>query len=152
MIEKGSSNILRTGIDLVEVSRLMELKVGIKQRFLQRVFTERELHEAEESAQYLAGRFAAKEAVAKALGSGIGLVAWKEIEILRGLNGEPLLVLGEKAQELSEEAGIISWSLSISHTSKYALALTVATGKDSFDNEKGKESSEDISNEDSGSQ
>lgn len=152
MIDKSSPGIHRTGIDLVEVSRLMDLKEGIRQRFLQRVFTKRELLEAEDSVQYLAGRFAAKEAVAKALGSGIGMVGWKEIEILRGLKGEPRLVLGKKAQALSDEAGIVSWALSISHTPRYALALTVASGEDSLNDEGAKGPSEDIWNEDSGSQ
>jgi len=130
MIENKSPVILRTGIDLVEVSRLVDLKEGIRRRFFHRVFTERELAEAGGSEQYLAGRFAAKEAVSKALGSGIGSVGWKEIEVLRGSEGEPILVLGSRAQAFSDEAGIVSWSISISHTSQYAVALTVALGKE----------------------
>jgi len=151
MINRESELILRTGIDLVEVNRLVDLKEGIRQRFFQRVFTEREMLEAEASEQYLAGRFAAKEAVSKALGSGIGAVGWREIEVLRGSNGEPLLVLGARAKALCDEAGIISWSISISHTSQYAFALAVAVVKESAASEVGTDPSEDIRDEDTGS-
>jgi holo-[acyl-carrier protein] synthase len=151
MSDHESPVTLRTGIDLVEVDRLVELKEGIRQRFFQRVFTERELLEAGASEQYLAGRFAAKEAVSKALGSGIGAVGWREIEVLRGSNGEPSLVLGPRAQALSDEAGIISWSISISHTSQYAFALAVAVVQEPAASEVGTVPSEDSRDEDTGS-
>jgi len=147
-----NSSILRTGIDLVEVSRLTGMKEGIRQRFLRRVFTERELSEAAGCQHYLAGRFAAKEAIAKAFGSGIGLVGWKEIEILRGPQGEPLPIFGSKARALSEGAGITGWFVSISHTSRYALALTVAVGDNIDDGFTAEQMLEDRSNENPGSQ
>jgi len=76
----------------------------------------------------LAGRFAAKEAVAKALGSGIGDITWKEVEILRADSGAPILVLHGAAAEMAEKQGLVEWSISISHEKSHALAMVVAIG------------------------
>lgn len=117
---------LRTGIDLVEIGRLENLNPAIRRRFLDRVFTPHELADAQEQWDTLSGRFAAKEAVAKALGSGIGPVAWQEIEILRGDQGEPVLKLSGEAQRRAEALQLNTWSISISHTRAYAVAVAVA--------------------------
>jgi holo-[acyl-carrier protein] synthase len=74
----------------------------------------------------LAGRFAAKEAVVKALGCGIGPVSWKEIEIRRGEQGQPVLKLHGNACQIAEEQGLETWSISISHTREHAVAVVVA--------------------------
>jgi holo-[acyl-carrier protein] synthase len=118
--------LLRTGIDLIEVSRLENLSEQIRPRFLRRVFTDQELQETESSPTSLAGRFAAKEAVAKALGTGIGEVSWQDIEIHRGSSGEPCLELHGRASELAKELCLTSWSISISHTQTHAVAMAVA--------------------------
>lgn len=125
--------LLRTGVDLIEIRRLAEINPAIRRRFLARVYTEAELaiaQQKDESAQWatLAGRFAAKEAVSKALGCGIGPVAWKEIEILQGTLGEPMLKLHGRAGRLSTELGLETWSISISHTQTQAIALAVGVG------------------------
>jgi holo-[acyl-carrier protein] synthase len=120
--------ILRSGIDLIEIARLDDLQPRIRTRFLQRVFTALELEECEGRSPSLAGRFAAKEAVAKVLGCGIGPVSWQEIEIRRGSNGEPQLQLFGKAQALAQELGLETWSVSISHNKETAVALAVAAG------------------------
>ncbi len=119
-------NQIRSGIDLVEIARLEGIEPAIRARFLQRVFTPGELADAGDSNQFLAGRFAAKEAVAKALGCGIGPISWLEIEIQRGQNGEPRLALYGKARQLANEQGLTGWSVSISHTGAHAVALAVA--------------------------
>ena len=77
----------------------------------------------------LAARWAAKEAVAKAFGTGIGNVQWKDIEILRGPNREPVLHLHGYAKDLAEKEGLTTWSLSLSHTEVYAVATAVAIGE-----------------------
>jgi holo-[acyl-carrier protein] synthase len=118
--------ILRSGIDLVEISRLEDIQARIKERFLKRVYTAIELEECQGLSASLAGRFAAKEAVAKALGCGIGPVSWQEIEIRRGPKGEPYLELHGQALALAQEVGISSWSISISHTVEHAIAMAVA--------------------------
>lgn len=126
--------ILRTGIDLVEVSRLVELNPAIRVRFLQRVFTPGELADAQARGEgnkwlSLAGRFAAKEAVAKALGSGIGPIEWQEIEILSGEQGEPMLELHGKALQAAQQLGITTWSVSISHTHPMARTQSMQAGE-----------------------
>jgi len=120
---------LSTGVDIVLISRLAEMKPEIRARFLQRVFTPGELAEVGGSEQSLAGRFAAKEAVAKALGCGIGPLGWQSIEILRGPAGEPRLHLREAALERAEALGLTTWSLSISHSADHAVAFVVAAGE-----------------------
>jgi len=121
---------LRSGIDLVDVERLERLDTAVRERFLQRVFTPLELDETRRDWVSLAGRFAAKEAVAKALGCGIGPVSWREIEIYRGGDGEPLLRLYGKAAERAAALGLQQWSISISHTRTLAIAMAVAIGTD----------------------
>jgi holo-[acyl-carrier protein] synthase len=119
---------LATGVDLVEIERLEEVIERYGERFLQRVFTQQELDEVGENIASLAGRFAAKEAVSKALGTGIGPVSWREIEILRGDQREPVLRLYGSAAILARQRELNQWSLSLSHTNRYAIALVVATG------------------------
>jgi holo-[acyl-carrier protein] synthase len=75
----------------------------------------------------LAARFAAKEAVSKALGTGIGRVSWRDIEILRGPERQPLLVLSGEAHQLASQLGLRQWSISLSHTQGHAIAFVVAT-------------------------
>lgn len=120
--------ILRTGIDIVEIQRMDEINPAIRARFIQRVFTEAEQALARNSTPSLAGRFAAKEAVSKALGTGIGRVNWRHIEILRGPAGEPLLHLHGAARETAQRLGLRDWSVSISHGRTHAVAVAVALG------------------------
>ena len=119
---------LRTGIDMIEIERLESLNPNIRQRFLNRVYTPGELDDSAGVCASLAGRFAAKEAVAKALGCGIGAVAWKDIEIRRGAQGEPVLELHGKARQIADQLGLNTWSISISHTRTHATAVAVALG------------------------
>lgn len=121
--------ILRTGIDLLEIARLRSQRPAIRERFLRRVFTRRELEEAGDSDAALAGRFAVKEAVSKALGTGIGVVGWQEIETRQGAAGEPLLYLYGRAQQRAQELGIQVWSISISDTDTHAAAMAVGLGQ-----------------------
>jgi len=119
---------LRTGVDLLEISRLKEALEKHGDRFLHRVFTDREIAEVGDRIDSLAARWAAKEAVAKAFGTGIGNVQWKDIEILRGPNREPILYLHDAAKTFAEKEGLTTWSISLSHTEVYAVAMAVAVG------------------------
>lgn len=121
---------LRTGVDLIEIERLKQVIERHGNRFLDRVYTPEELSEVGENMASLAARFAAKEAVAKALGTGIGIIAWREIEIRRGPQREPVLYLHGEAKALAESLGLTSWSLSLSHSASQAVALVVALGCD----------------------
>ena len=120
---------IRTGIDILEISRFAEMQPSIRQRFLKRVFTDNELVEIGDSDASLAGRFAAKEAVAKALGCGIGGVNWRDIEVRRGLDGAPLLELHGEALRLAGDLDLAQWSISISHSQTHAVAVAVALGE-----------------------
>jgi holo-[acyl-carrier protein] synthase len=118
--------ILRTGIDLLEVERLKRAIDRHGNRFLRRIYTTRELSLIGENIPSLAARFAAKEAVAKTLGTGIGTVGWKDIEILRGPSKEPVLHLHGEALRVAEKLNLHIWSISISHTQEHAIAMVVA--------------------------
>jgi holo-[acyl-carrier protein] synthase len=118
--------MLSTGIDLVEVERLQSVAQRYGARFLERIFTSQELSEAGRNPASLAARFAAKEAVSKALGTGIGDMTWLDIEVLRGPAREPTLHLHGKAAELARDLKLDSWSISLSHTQTHAIAMVVA--------------------------
>ncbi len=120
--------LLRTGVDLIEIARIEEVVRRHGPRYLERVYTEAELEQASGQAESLAGRFAAKEAAAKALGTGIGEVGWKEIEILGDEQNAPALNLHGAAATLAKRLGLTTWSVSISHSMSHALAFVVAIG------------------------
>jgi holo-[acyl-carrier protein] synthase len=117
---------MKTGIDLIEIERLHGAIERYGERFLNRIYTPQELVETGGNLASLAARFAAKEAVAKALGTGIGPVSWQEIEVLRGPARAPVLRLHGEAQRLAQEAALDEWSLSLSHTHLYAVAVVFA--------------------------
>lgn len=119
---------LRTGVDLIELERIGQVIQRYGRRFLERVFTAQELAEVGESTASLAARFAAKEAVAKALGTGIGDVGWQEIEVLRGPARQPKLHLSGRAAVLADQLELDLWSLSLTHNQSHAIALVVAIG------------------------
>jgi len=118
---------ITTGIDLIEVDRLNASIMRYGNRFLDRIFTPSELAEAGASPTSLAARFAAKEAVAKALGTGIGKVGWLEMEILRGETGQPQIRLHGAARQLAIDLKLSTWSISLSHTKSHAIAIAIAT-------------------------
>jgi holo-[acyl-carrier protein] synthase len=117
-----------SGVDLIEIERVQQVLDRHQERFLAKVFTPAEISAAGRSAASLAARFAAKEAVAKALGTGIGPVGWLEIEVLQGPERQPLLSLHGEAARLAAEAGLQSWSISLSHSQTHAVAVAVAIG------------------------
>ena len=128
--------IISTGIDLAEVDRIQaaleDPRIG--NRFRARVFTEKEIAycENKQRGKYesYAGRFAAKEAVMKALGRGWGAkVRWLDIEVARARSGKPDIVLHERTAKFAEELGIRRWALSITHTKAHGLAFVIAQGE-----------------------
>lgn len=122
--------MLHTGVDLIEVQRIKQAVERQGARFLRRIYTAKELALFGDNPPSLAARFAAKEAVAKALGTGIGLVEWTHIEILHGPQKQPDLYLYEAAKQASDRLGITQWSLSLSHTHEHAIAFVVALAKE----------------------
>jgi holo-[acyl-carrier protein] synthase len=97
-------------------------------RYLERIYTPAELRQCGGRAESLAGRFAAKEAVAKALGCGIGDVTWKEMEILGDEQNAPMLILHGGAEQKAKELGLVNFSVSISHSQSHSVAFVVMIG------------------------
>lgn len=126
MSEKEFS-VKGTGVDIIEISRI-EKAFKASGRFAQRIYTPKEIAfcgGTKPKWESLAVRFAAKEAVAKALGTGIGPFRWTEIEIIRGTDGRPEIMLHGNAKEAAGRRDIKSISLSLSHCKDYAVAFVV---------------------------
>ncbi len=122
--------LLKTGVDIIEIPRIQAALDRFGERFLRRVFTPGEIAECKGRADALAVRFAAKEAVTKALGTGIGPVAWREVETLSKRSGEPYLVLHDRADKIARYLGLTTWAVSLSHSQENAVAVVVASGKE----------------------
>lgn len=118
---------MRIGVDLVSVDRIIRAVARYGERFLDRIFTPEEKSLCSGDAGRLAGRFAAKEAVSKALGTGLWRtgVVFQDIEILRGQNGEPIAKLHGAARRHFESIGGIACHVSISHEKEMACAFCV---------------------------
>lgn len=113
------------GVDLVERARVLQTFGRFGERFLLRVFTETEREQAGGRIERLIGRFVAKEACAKALGTGVGQVAWREIEIVRLSGGKPALRLHGRAAARATLLGLTAFDVSISDTQSHAMAVVV---------------------------
>lgn len=118
--------MITSGIDMIELARIEQALARHGERFYQRFFTAQERAYCNGRISSLAGRFAVKEAVAKALGTGIGDVNWTDIEVVCDARGRPGLVLHHKAQELAAQKGLVHWSISLSHTQTHAIGMAVA--------------------------
>jgi holo-[acyl-carrier protein] synthase len=121
--------IIGSGIDLAEIGRIQQSVDRYGNRFLDRVFTAAEQAyclRKRNSAESLAARFAAKEAGAKALGTGISLgVRWLEIEVVREPSGRPTIQFHGRAAQIAERLGVVHAALSITHTASLAMASVV---------------------------
>jgi len=117
---------LATGIDMIEIHRFTTIAPGIRDRFIRRVFSPAEQAECANIDERLAGKFAAKEAVAKALGSGVGQVGWQDIEITNDPSGQPQVSLKRTAAQIADSLHLTVWSISITHTHDIAAAVAVA--------------------------
>jgi holo-[acyl-carrier protein] synthase len=122
------STVLGVGVDLCEVDRMRRV-LARTPGFAARVFTEDEqayCRRRRDPVERFAARFAAKEAVLKAMGAGVGACALREIEVVREESGAPSLVLHGAAANLAAARGIARWHVSLSHTSRVAEALVIA--------------------------
>jgi holo-[acyl-carrier protein] synthase len=113
------------GVDFVERARVIGAYQRHGERFLRRVFTPEEIARAHGRIERLAGRFAAKEACAKALGTGIGQISWQEIEIWRLSSGKPALHLSGRAATLAASLGLTAFDVSIADTGDHIMAVVV---------------------------
>ena len=122
-------SVLGIGVDLVECARIERSLDRFGEKFLRRVFTEDEVEYSMSMkfpARHLAARFAGKEAVSKAFGTGIGkAMGWRNIDIRKKKSGEPFLVFSGPAQELASKRGVTSALITLSHSDHHAVACVV---------------------------
>jgi holo-[acyl-carrier protein] synthase len=123
---KKSAQTVNTaiGVDIIEIGRIDRAISRWQDSFLNRIYTEAEL-DGHHNVSSLAARFAAKEAVMKALGTGAGVVGWRDIEIVTNGDGVPLVRLHGRACERSKEIGIAQFHISMSHSKEYAVAFVI---------------------------
>lgn len=122
---------LATGVDVVNIPRVERLLARYGDRFMERVYTPEEIRFSRGRPAELAARFAAKEAVSKALGVGVRVlspagITWHEVETLNQRSGQPYLILSGRAASLAKAQGLHTWSVSLSHDGGLAIAFVVA--------------------------
>ena len=129
--------IVAHGIDLVDCPRIEQMIERHGERFIKRVFTADEQAYAQKNkneVEKLAGRFAAKEAVLKLVGTGWrGRIAWTDIEIINNATGQPEVTLGGEVRKIADKLGIKHISVSITHTANFAIASAVALAQSNED-------------------
>ena len=118
------------GVDIIEIERVQAALAKFGERFLKRVYTDLEVAACRGRVSELAARFAAKEAVMKALGTGARGVAWREIEVLPNHRGKPLVYLHGRAEKRAERIGLDELDISLSHSRDFAVAFVVGRSRD----------------------
>ena len=122
---RGEPGTLRVGVDIIEIDRITQAIERWGERFLHRIYTTGELDYCRGRAPQLAARFAAKEAVMKALGTGLRGVDWRDIEVVRCRSGRPFIQLQGRAFKVAEQLAVSQVALSLSHSREYAVASVV---------------------------
>jgi holo-[acyl-carrier protein] synthase len=120
--------MLSVGVDIIEIRRIARALERFGERFLARVFTPAEVAYCRGRVPELAARFAAKEAISKALGTGLVGIAWNEMEVLADRRGKPLVTLHGRALARAQALGLDEWAISLSHDDGRAIAFVVANG------------------------
>lgn len=121
--------MLITGVDIIEINRVELIANKYGTRFLNRIYTCRELVYCKNRPPQLASRFAAKEAVMKALGTGTRGVGWKDIEISRLQGQAPSIVLHGRAKTRANAIGLTNLALSLAHSKEYAVATVIGESR-----------------------
>jgi len=118
--------MISVGVDIIEIERVQRAISRWNERFLSRIYTRAELAFCKGRTPELAARFAGKEAISKALGTGLTGISWQEMEVLADARGKPLVRLHGRAQERAVLLGLREFAISLSHSRDYAVALVVA--------------------------
>jgi len=119
---------LSVGVDLIEIARIRRAIERWGDRFLKHVYTPLEVAYCRGRIPELAARFAAKEAVSKALGTGLYGISWTEMEVLGDQRGKPLVTLYGRALARAQALALNEWAVSLSHSDDHAIAFVAATG------------------------
>ena len=117
--------MLVTGVDIIEIPRIRRVFELYGRRFLRRIYTSGEIRYCRGRAPQLASRFAAKEAVMKALGTGVRGIRWKDVEIVRIGGSAPMIELHGTARRRADQIGILNMAVSLTHSREYAVASVV---------------------------
>ena len=121
------------GLDVIEIDRIAEILRQHGERFLRRIYTERERERYASRVPELAARFAAKEATSKALGTGIRGLTWRDMEVLSNRRGKPILILHGGAAARAELLGLTAFDVSLTHSRTLAMALVVGLKRPATD-------------------
>jgi holo-[acyl-carrier protein] synthase len=113
------------GVDIIEIDRVADVIARHGDRFLQRVYTADEIAHCRGRVSELAARFAAKEAVMKALGTGVRGVGWRDIEVLPNRRGKPLVFLYGRGAARAQQIALRGLEISLTHSKEYAIASVV---------------------------
>lgn len=141
------SGAVAVGIDVIEIARIQRTLDDFGDRFLRRVYTDREREWCGRRVSELAARFAAKEATSKALGTGIRGIRWREMEIVSNRRGKPVLVLHGHAAARANQLGLRAFDVSLTHSRTDAVAFVVglkASGVTDPPNEIAQQTTSDI--------
>ncbi len=126
VVDADRVGAVAVGVDVIEIARIERVLQEFGDRFLRKVYTERERQRYADRVPELAARFAAKEATSKALGTGIRGIRWKEMEIVSNQRGKPILVLHGGAAERAARLGLVAFDVSLTHSRTDAIAFVVA--------------------------
>ena len=118
---------VEVGVDAIEIDRIKHALERFGERFLKRIYTEREASRYRNRPAELAARFAAKEAVMKALGTGVRGIRWRDIEVVSNRRGKPIVVLHETAARRARLLGFTHIAISLTHSRTESIAMVVAT-------------------------
>jgi holo-[acyl-carrier protein] synthase len=124
--------LLGVGTDLVQIKRIADLRKRFGDRFCRRVFHPDEIALCQNSANpdiHFASRFAAKEALGKALGTGVFALGFNRINTIRNSDGRPILLVSGTAASICKEHGVTNMHISLSHEGEYALAVVILEGE-----------------------
>ena len=125
-LDADRAGLITAGVDIIEIARIQRALDDFGERFLRKVYTERERARYATRVAELAARFAAKEATSKALGTGIRGLYWREMEIVSNRRGKPILVLHGNAAARAARLGLIAFDVSLTHSRTDAMAFVVA--------------------------
>jgi holo-[acyl-carrier protein] synthase len=125
-LDPERAGLITAGVDIIEIARIQRALDDFGERFLRKVYTERERAWYGTRVAELAARFAAKEATSKALGTGIRGLYWREMEIVSNRRGKPILVLHGNAAARAAHLGLIAFDVSLTHSRTEAMAFVVA--------------------------
>lgn len=118
------------GVDIIEIERVRSVLARHGDRFLRRVFTPHEIQQCRGKVLKIAGRFAAKEAISKALGTGMHAISWRELEVVQLSTGRPSVRLYGNASSRARELGLSAFDVSISDLALFSIAVAVGVQVD----------------------